>query len=77
MHFYAKFSFQKKVWEIAWKLEYCISAKLQTSNRHINPQMRLLKKKKKTPQTAPPGRITPTGEYDKAVTDVQLITTAD
>lgn len=28
-------------------------------------------------QTAPPGRITPTGEYDKAVTDVQLITTAD
>lgn len=48
MHFYAKFSFQKKVWEIAWKLEYCISAKLQTSNRHINPQMRLLKKKKKT-----------------------------
>lgn len=39
--------------------------------------MRLLKKKKKNPQTAPPGRITPTGEYDKAVTDVQLITTAD
>lgn len=41
------FPFQKKVWDTAWKLEYCISAKLQTSNRHINPQMRLLKKKKK------------------------------
>lgn len=40
--------------------------------------MRLLKgKKKNTPQTAPTDRITPTGEHDKAVTDVQLITTAD
>lgn len=36
----------KRKYDTAWKLEYCISAKLQTSNRHINPQMRLLKRKK-------------------------------
>lgn len=27
--------------DIAWKLEYCISAKFQASSRVINPEVRL------------------------------------